>query len=168
MRGKITQVSISKGGLPKLAVGEAWAGALGLEGDVQRNRKYHGGPEKAVLLVSAEDLAELAAAGFPVGPGDLGENLTVEGIDFRQLRAGQRFLAGGAVLELTRLRQPCANLNGYSSPGGKTIHGSLYDDRCKAGDVMSPRWAKGGFYAAVVEGGLIRTGDAIALADQQA
>jgi MOSC domain-containing protein YiiM len=122
---------------------------------------------KAVLLVSAEDLGELAAAGFPVSAGALGENLTVEGIDFRKLRAGQRFVAGGAVLELTTLRQPCANLNQYSVPGGRTIHGSLYDDKCKAGDASSPRWAKGGFYAAVLERGLIRTGDTIALADQR-
>jgi MOSC domain-containing protein YiiM len=44
----------------------------------------------------------------------------------------------------------------------------MFDDKCKAGDATSPLWAVGGFYAAVVQPGLIRTGDTIALADQKA
>lgn len=168
MRGKITQVSVSKGGLPKLAIPEAWAGPLGLEGDVQKYTKYHGGPTKALLLVSSEDVAALAAQGYPVGPGALGENLTVEGLDFRQLRTGQRFLAGGAVIELTTLRQPCQALDPYNASGGAPIQSRMFDAKCKTGDAMSPRWAVGGFYAAVVHPGLIRTGDTIALADQKA
>jgi MOSC domain-containing protein YiiM len=168
MQGRVAQLSISKGGLPKFAVSEAWAGPLGLEGDVQRNRKYHGGPAKALLLVSAEDIAELAAAGYPIGPGALGENLTIEGLDFRRLRAGQRFLAGGAVLELTTLRRPCANLDPYNSDPHDPIQKRLYDELCKSGDASSPRWAMGGFYAAVLQPGLIRMGDIIALADQKA
>ncbi|MGC4050748.1 MAG: hypothetical protein QM757_15345 [Paludibaculum sp.] len=72
MVGQIIQVSISKGGVPKLAIPEAWAGPLGLEGDVQRNLQYHGGPRKAILLISQEDLEGLQADGFAVSAGALG------------------------------------------------------------------------------------------------
>ena len=165
MRGVITQVSISKGGLPKHAVSESWATPLGLEGDVHKHTQFHGGPKKALLLVSLEDVESLAALGFPVGAGSLGENLTVSGIDFRQLRAGQRFLAGGAVVELTTLRRPCAQLDVYNAGEGPKIQSYLYDERCRAGDASTPRWAMGGCYAAVVQPGPIRPGDIISLAD---
>jgi len=168
MTGRIRQISVSKGGLPKLAIAEAWAGPRGLEGDVQKHTKFHGGPLKALLLISAGDVAALSAEGYPVGAGSLGENLTVEGLDFRQLRAGQRFIVGGAAIELTTLRRPCQALEPYNAPGGPPIQSRMFDEKCKAGDATSPLWAVGGFYAAVVQPGLIRTGDTIALADQKA
>ncbi len=155
MQGTIEQLSISKGGMPKLPIPEAWAGTLGLEGDLHRNPQVHGGPRKAILLISAEDIAGLAADGFSVGPGALGENLTVSGMDFRQFRTGQRFRAGDAVLELTRLRQPCHNLEMYNNGEPGRIQEAL----------LTP-YARGGFYAAVLQPGLIRTGDIISLVDQ--
>jgi MOSC domain-containing protein YiiM len=153
MQGIIEQVSVSGGGLPKRAAPGAWAGAAGLSGDRQRNTKIHGGPRKAVLLISAEDVEELAREGFPVEAGSLGENLTVRGIDFRALRAGMRFRAGGALLELTSLRQPCLQLEPYNGGRPGLIQAAL-----------KKRHARAGFYAAVVEEGLIRAGDIIAIA----
>jgi len=164
MQGRIEQVSVSKGGVPKVAVPEAWAGPLGLEGDSHRNPQHHGGPRKAVLLVSREDLDELRGEGFEVGAGSLGENLTVRGIDFRQLRAGMRMRAGDAVIELTQLRQPCATLDIYNG-GGRRIQSRLSDARAKDGDCSSERWAKGGFYAAVIVSGTVRPGDILELLD---
>lgn len=163
MVGQIIQVSISKGGVPKLAIPEAWAGPLGLEGDVQRNLKYHGGPRKAILLISLEDLEGLQADGFAVSPGALGENLTVQGIDFRQLREGQRFRAGDAVLELTQLRQPCKTLEVYNNGEPGKIQRAVYQ---KDGTPGSAKWARCGFYASVVQPGRIHTGAIIALVDQ--
>lgn len=153
MTGIIEQVSVSAGGLPKRAVEGARAGTLGLWGDRQRNTAIHGGPRKALLLASAEDVDELAREGFPVAPGSLGENLTVRGIDFRALRPGMRFRAGAALLELTTPRKPCVQLEPYN--GGRT-------GRIQA--ALETRHARGGFYAAVLEEGEIRTGDLIALA----
>jgi MOSC domain-containing protein YiiM len=166
MRGRIIQVSISKGGLPKVAVPEAYASADGLAGDAHFHTRFHGGPAKALLLVSAGDLAALAAEGFPLGAGSLGENLTIEGIDFRQLRAGQRFYAGEALIELTTLRVPCAELDLYNPGGERLLQARLYDAQAKAGDARSPVWARGGFYAAVVRPGLLIAGATIAMADQ--
>lgn len=163
LRGIIHQVSVSPGGLPKLAVRESFAHSLGLEGDLQRNTKYHGGPLQALLLVSLEDLNRLRAAGFAVTAGALGENLTIRGVDFRQLRPGMRFRAGAAVIELTKLRQPCATLDIYNGPGAR-IQSLLYDAQARRGDPASPCWAVGGFYAAVRVAGLIRQGDILELA----
>lgn len=162
MLGSIVQLSISRGGVPKLPVPHAYAHQLGLEGDHQAHPQFHGGPRQALLLICSEVIAELAAAGFPVYPGALGENLTIQGIDHRELRVGQRFRAGEAFLELTKLREPCSQLKVY----GANIGVHLYDNRAKAGDPSSPVWAKGGFYASVVRPGAIRQNDIIALVDQ--
>jgi MOSC domain-containing protein YiiM len=166
LMGVVQQVSISRGGVPKLAVPEAWAGPLGLEGDGHFHPQFHGGPSKALLLVSMEDLEALRAEGFPVFPGALGENLTIRGIDFRRLRSGQRFVVGGAAIELTTLRQPCKTLDVYNSSVTGMIQRRLYDARAQAGDPASPVWAMGGFYASVIQRGLINTDVTIALADQ--
>lgn len=164
MRGQIIQVSASKGGVPKFAIPEAWAGPLGLEGDAHRNTQIHGGPRKAILLMAQEDLESLQAEGFPVSAGALGENLTVRGLDFRQLRAGQRFLAGDAILELTQLRQPCKTLDVYNNGDPGALQRAVYE---KGGEPGSPRWARCGFYASVVQPGRIQTGAIIALVDQK-
>lgn len=164
MTGVIEQVSISPGGIPKTAVPEAWIGPLGLDGDAHRNLKHHGGPLKAVLMVSSEELDELRTAGFEVFPGSLGENLTIRGIDFRQLRPGMRFRAGGAILSLTTLRQPCATLDIFNRAGLR-IQTRLYDDLANSGDPASPNWARGGFYASVVSPGFVHPDDILELAD---
>ena len=154
MTGTVTHVCLNRGGVPKLPVEEAYAGPLGLVGDVQRNRKYHGGPRQALLLQSAEDLDQLRAEGFPVGPGSLGENLTVAGLDFRLLQAGQRFRVGGVLIELTKPRTPCAQLEIYNGGTTGLIQAAI---RRLA--------ARGGFYAAVLEPGPLRPGDAMASVD---
>lgn len=164
LRGAIIQVSLSKGGIPKFAVPEAYCDTEGLEGDEHREIKYHGGRRRAILLASDEDLAALRELGFAVTPGSIGENLTIRGVDFRRLRTGMRFRAGGAMLELTRLRSACSNLNIFNS-GELRIQEYLYDARCRAEDISSPRWAYGGFYASVLHPGLIRTGDILELVD---
>jgi MOSC domain-containing protein YiiM len=75
------------------------------------------------------------------------------------LRAGQQFRAGGALIELTRIRTPCANLDIY----GPDIKAEMYDPQVKAGDPTSPRWAMSGFYARVLTPGPVRTNDIIML-----
>lgn len=157
----LKQINRSDGGLPKRAIdGPVLLTMDRVEGDRWRNLTFHGGPGKAVLMASAEYIDELAELGFPVFYGALGENLTVSGLDLRLWRAGQRYRVGqDAVIELTTLRTPCANLNVY----GSEIKAELYDAACKAGNIASPRWARGGFYARVIRPGLIQAGDTVAL-----
>ncbi len=161
MRGILKQINRSNGGLPKYAVaGPVVLSETCIEGDRWRNLKFHGGPKKAVLMAAAEVIEGLAARGFPVFYGALGENLTVAGMDPHLWRAGQRYRVGrDAVIELTTLRTPCGNLAVY----GAGIKAGLYDAQCKAGDVAAPHWAHGGFYARVVKTGMVEAGDAVVL-----
>jgi MOSC domain-containing protein YiiM len=158
MRGTVLQVSISQGGVPKVAVPEAAVTSRGLEGDRCAHPQFHGGPLQALLLIASEAVDDLAARGW------LGENITTVGLDRRSVRPGQRYRVGTAIVEITRLRVPCATLDAY----GRGIQGELYDSACKAGDARSPRWGVGGFYAAVVEPGWVRVGDAIELLESAA
>ena len=96
---------------------------------------------------------------FPVYPGALGENLTTLGLDRRALRIGQRFRCGAATIELTELRFPCGTLSVY----GKGIQAAIYDARAMKADSSSDVWGLSGFYAAVIEPGILRPGDSIVL-----
>lgn len=159
--GILTQINRSPGGLPKRAVpGPVFLDTLGIEGDLHRNTVLHGGPDKAVLMLAAELIDGLSARGFPVYYGAFGENLTVSGLDPHLWRSGQRYRIGDDVLiELTALRTPCANLHVYGPP----VKAELYDAQCQAGDVTSPRWAHGGFYARVLKPGLLGSGAPVTL-----
>lgn len=162
MTGKILQVNVSPGGIPKLPIADASVTRTGITGDSWAHPHIHGGPNQAVLLICSEAIEELRAKGFAVYPGALGENLTIAGIDRRQMRMGQRYRAGETIIELTKVRAPCDSL----TPLGLGIQAELYDAKVKAGDPTSPRWAMSGFYAAVRQPGIIRPHDIIALIDQ--
>jgi MOSC domain-containing protein YiiM len=164
MQGVIVQVAISNGGLPKLPVSGGLVSFLGIEGDRHAHAEIHGGPRKAVLLVSAEFVEELKARGYPLFPGALGENLTTRGIDFRRLPVGSRLRAGGALMEITQARGPCTALDIY----GASLKGEICDARVKAGDSDSPLWGMSGLYASVIEPGAVRPGDIIVAVDEPA
>jgi MOSC domain-containing protein YiiM len=152
--GEIIQVNTSRGGVPKRPVAEAMITTLGLEGDAWAHPALHGGPTQRVLIIASEAVDDLAARGFPVFYGALGENLTVRGVPLESLRAGQTWRAGDAILELTKIRVPCSTLDIY----GPGIQQEIYDDRVRQGDATSPLWARSGFYASVRRGGLVSPG----------
>jgi MOSC domain-containing protein YiiM len=165
MQGVVLQVNTSPGGIPKWPVPAASLTVFGLEGDAYAHPGIHGSPEQAVLIVCAETVERLIDRGYPLFYGGLGENLTTRGLDPRFLRSGQRYRIGTeAVIELTRVRRPCATLDVY----GPSIESEIFDSAVKAGDTTSPRWALSGFYARVVQPGLIRAGDPIILLDELA
>ncbi|HWB99318.1 MAG TPA: MOSC domain-containing protein [Bryobacteraceae bacterium] len=159
MTGSILQINISAGGIPKRPVPEGWLTPLGFEGDSCNHPEHHGGPQQAVLLIASEVIEELSGKGFPLFFGALGENLTTLGLDRRQWRIGQRFRAGDTLLELTKVRVPCATLNLY----GTSIQQEIYDRQVQAGDISSPRWGMSGFYARVLRPGFVRVNDIISL-----
>jgi MOSC domain-containing protein YiiM len=152
--GCVLQISVSRGGLPKRAIPEGDVTPLGIAGDDQAHPEIHGGSEQAILLIASESIAELTAEGYPLYPGALGENVTTVGLDRRQWRAGQRWRIGPVIVELTKLRAPCSQLNVY----GPGIQKAIY-----AADPSSPRWAMSGFYARVIQPGKIHPGDPISL-----
>jgi MOSC domain-containing protein YiiM len=156
--GTVVQVSVSQGGIPKLAIPSAELTQIGMAGDAWRY-PFHGGRRKAILLVTIEGIDELISQRFLLFPGALGENLTTRGLDRRELRIGQRFRVGEAEIELTQMRTPCATLDIY----GSGIQAAMYDARVQAGDPESQRWGLSGFYASVVQPGTVSRGDTIAL-----
>ena len=110
---------------------------------------------RQVHLMHAELLDELAAAGFRVEPGDMGENVTTRGLDLLGLPEGSRLrLGASAVVELTGLRNPCYQLDNFL-PGlmaatlGRDADGNLV--------------RKAGVMAVVLAGGEVRPGDAISV-----
>ena len=111
MEGRIFQLNVSDGGVPKLAVREAVLTPEGLAGDRQRDRRYHGGPERALCLFALERLLELQAEGHPIFPGSVGENLTVVGLDWARLAPGARLALGEeAQVEISSYTSPCKNI----------------------------------------------------------
>lgn len=106
-------------------------------------------------LIHAELFDELAAQGFEIGPGQMGENVTTRGLDLLGLPVGTRLrLGSAAVVELTGLRNPCAQLDGIAkgllaATLGRDATGALV--------------RKAGVMSVVLAGGDVRAGDSIAV-----
>jgi MOSC domain-containing protein YiiM len=108
---------------------------------------------RQVHLIHAELHDELAAAGFVVKPGEMGENVTTRGVDLLALPVGTRLhLGDAAVVEVTGLRNPCAQLDRFQ-PG---LMAAVLD-RDEHGGLVR----KAGVMGVVVTGGELRPGDAV-------
>jgi MOSC domain-containing protein YiiM len=151
-RGRIVQLSVSPGGVPKRAVGEARVTSLGLEGDAHRDAEHHGGPERALCLFPQEAIHALAAEGHTIVPGALGENITTEGLDWSLVVPGAHLLLGEDVLaQVTRYTSPCLNI-------APVFRGRDYS---RVSQKRHPGWSR--VYARVLGEGRLRAGDAVRL-----
>jgi len=149
---QVHQVSLSDGGVPKSAVLSAQLTRDGLVGDRQRNRKYHGGPDRAVCLFSLEVIDALRAEGHSIGPGSSGENLTLEGLDWSLIRPGDRLRIGEQVrLEMTSYTTPCRYNAQWFKDG----------DYERIAQETHPGWSR--LYARVLHEGTVRPGDPVVL-----
>jgi len=139
-------------GLPKPELAEARLLLSGVEGDynLYRETQKAGDPDMALLLMPAETLAELAREGWPVRPGDLGENVTTSGISYDSLRPRRTLRIGRAVVQTSKACEPCDNL--YALP---------YVGREKGPAFLKTMLGRRGWYARVVAEGRVRKGDAI-------
>jgi MOSC domain-containing protein YiiM len=144
MKGTLVQVNTSNGGMPKLPVLQARVTKEGLEGDWQKNRKYHGGPDRAVCVYSEELYEWLREAGIDVSAGGIGENFTTRGVDLQKLARGDRLRVGReCVIEITKVRVPCSQLKKWDADLPELIVG------------------RSGWVAKVVEEGVVKPGDSI-------
>ncbi len=122
---------------------------LGLAGDVQANRRVHGGPEKAVYgypLSGYEGWrAEFPDLGTRFGPGAMGENLVIAGQDEASLCIGDIIRCGSATLQIAQIREPCST---FAAIFGTTrvVRAMVRSGRC-------------GWYYRVVEAGSLGAGD---------
>jgi MOSC domain-containing protein YiiM len=115
--GRVAQVSASDGGVPKLPLPRGRITRAGLAGDRQATRQHHGRPWQALCLWSAEQVDALAADGHPIGYGSAGENLTLRGLDWPELRAGTQLRVGTALIEVTADAIPCRKNGRWFSDG---------------------------------------------------
>ncbi|MCA9661964.1 MAG: MOSC domain-containing protein [Myxococcales bacterium] len=150
-RASIVQVNVNPaGGVPKRPVASARLTAEGVVGDRQLDLEHHGGPRRAVSLFASERIAALAAEGHPIAPGTTGENLTIEGLDWGALAAGDRLRIGDVVrLEITSPAPPCSTIAASFTGGAfKRISEKLH-----------PGWSR--LYASVLVEGEVRPGDPV-------
>mgnify|MGYP005824447181 CR=1 FL=1 len=144
--GKIIAVCTSpEKGTQKQNVGSAllvedW----GIQGDAHAG-KWH----RQVSLLSYDRVEEFRTRGAQVEPGAFGENLLVEGFDFKSLPVGTRFGCNGAVLELTQIGKQCH------------AHCQIYR---QVGDCIMPRE---GVFTRVLRGGVVRGGDELTILKEE-
>ncbi|HYM40035.1 MAG TPA: MOSC domain-containing protein [Thermoplasmata archaeon] len=157
MEGRVHRINVkpetpTEEGLPKGSVDAAWARRGGLEGDFNRYRHetQHDDPDAALLLMPLETIRELNAEGWPIEPGDLGENLTTTGIPYASLAPGTTYRVGRAEIQISRRCDPCTNL--YLLP---------YVGAAKGPAFLQVMTGRRGWYARVLREGVIRRGDPI-------
>jgi MOSC domain-containing protein YiiM len=107
--GTVAQLNVSDGGVPKRAVDAVDVDAGGVVGDRQATRRHHGRPWQALCLWSKEVIDGLAAEGHPIAPGYAGENVTIAGLDWADVRSGVRLRLGGVLAEVSVFALPCAS-----------------------------------------------------------
>jgi MOSC domain-containing protein YiiM len=153
--GSVAQVNTGRGGVPKGPVAEARVGWRGIAGDVQRTRAHHGRPFQALCLWSAEVIDRLRADGHPIGYGSAGENVTVTGIDWDEVRPGVGLRVGDASCEVWAYAVPCAKNARWMHDGDVSrLHHEREQD---VGGAVSR------VYARVTEPGVVRPGDVVVL-----
>ena len=108
--GTLLQLNASNGGVPKKSIDGAYIGWKGVEGDRQATRKYHGRPFQALCLWSAEVMETLRSEGHQVFPGSAGENITVSGLNWIDVRPGTRVRIGEVLCDISSYAVPCKQL----------------------------------------------------------
>jgi MOSC domain-containing protein YiiM len=143
-RGNLVATGIDK----SPAAGRVRLLRLGFEGDEQADVSVHGGPDKAAYVYSADSYAWWAEElGGRLPPGQFGENLTVSGLLDADVRAGDTFRVGEALVAATGPREPCFKL-------GIRMGSQAFVRRFLMADRM-------GFYLRVLEEGTVAAGDAV-------
>lgn len=152
MPATVHQISVSKGGVPKLSVSAAKVSLQGLEGDWQNDRKHHGGPDRAVCLFPLSLIELLRSEGHPIMSGTVGENLTLDGIaieEWAKLGPGTRLhFSGGVQLEVVSYCAPCSTIrNSFAGLEFNRIKQELHPGQSR-------------LYARVLQEGSIAQGEA--------
>ena len=131
-------------GIRKAPVGRGFAGPFGLAGDAVVDQEAHGGPDQALYLYSSADYAWWGGElGSTPGAGTFGENLTLSSFGPGEVRIGDRFRVGPALVEVDRAAHPVLDLR---DPDGRAELGEALRRRPPPGStsacsspVRSPR-----------------------------
>lgn len=152
-------------------VGDAHAGTL-----VQHRSRVRRDPNqpnlRQVHLIHAELFVEAAERGHQIGPGDLGENITTEGVPLLSMPVGTRLHLGEVVVRLTGLRNPCRQISNFQPGLLKVVVARVDGVPSTAEPTLTPTGGvdrldgtrivrKAGVMGVVEHGGDIRTGQSI-------
>ena len=108
--GKISGLfATTVGGVPKPSVDSIQVEFVGIKNEIIRDKKHHGGAEKAVCLLAEEIVEELRANGHPIEGGTTGENILLD-VPFESLRPGVRLQFQNVLLEITMAASPCKTI----------------------------------------------------------
>lgn len=150
-RGREVRTGIFK----EPAAGRIALRTLGLEGDFQVDRRYHGGPDQAVYAFSSEHAAYFGAelgSSEALPPGYFGENFTTAGLFEENCAVGDVYRIGTARVRVTKPRSPCFKL-------GLRVGSPAFLKKFLSSGRL-------GFYLGVVEEGEVGAGDAIVRTDR--
>jgi MOSC domain-containing protein YiiM len=149
---KIVSININKnGGVPKYAVEKAFVGENKINGDKQKDTIHHGGVDRAVCLFSMDLINELKKEGHPIFPGSTGENITIEGLDWKTLQSGVKLKLGEVEIQLTGPTTPC-----------KTIAKSFKKAKfVRISEKLHPGWSR--WYGKVLKEGYVTCNDKVYL-----
>lgn len=129
-------------------------GMTGFEGDGVADKKHHGGPDKAVCVYSLDYYSYWEEKlGIMMPKAAFGENFTVSGLNEEDIRIGDIFQAGSAVVQVSQPRQPCKTL---AARFGRNDMVKMVVDSGKTG-----------FYFRVLEEGLVKEGDRLDLKERE-
>src|SRR3954470_13268931 len=152
--GRLESINASRGGVPKHSMFEALITESGIDGDRQRDLRFHGGPDRAIVLFSLDVIRALQREGHTIAAGTAGENLTVSGIDWASLAPGRELAIGEVRLAITK----------YTSPCEKIAFSFVRNDYTRISQTLHPGWSR--LSARVLHGGLVTIGDAVAIATE--
>lgn len=141
-------------GLPKPSVPSLEITHRGAVGDFNNYRagQMPDDLDQALLLLTEEVLHDLQSEGWPVQPGDLGENLTLAGVPERMLAPGVKLRIGDVLLELTLACDPCT-----------TLYGLPYVGPARGPEFLRRLQGRRGWYAKVLQPGLVTPGSPVVL-----
>jgi len=160
--GHILQINVKdikagKPGLPKYPIDRAYLSSAGVEGDFNhyRTSDLQGDPDQALLIMTIDAIERLNQEGWPIEPGHIGENVTVDGIAYDDFTPGRQVRVGDAIVEITKACTPCVNL--YKLP---------YIGEERGPEFLRAMNNRRGWYARVVEQGDIAPGATVKLLDE--
>lgn len=147
---KIVSINVNEnGGVPKYPVHSAFIGKYKVNGDKQNDTIHHGGSERAVCIYSKEIISSLQREGHPIFAGSTGENITLEGLDWKSLKIGVILKFGDVKIQLTNPTAPC-----------KTIAKSFKNDQfTRISEKKYPGWSR--WYAKVLKEGKVSVNDKV-------
>ena len=121
--------------------------------DLDSTQTYDAKTTTMYFKIDRQDVIDaLNSEGWPVNPGDLGENITLTNIDYSILKPGDRLNIGEVSLEISLICDPCTNLNNLP-----------YVGKDKSTSFIKTLMKRRGWYARVLKVGKVTAGDSVTL-----